>query len=114
MYSSQSAIVIFVVFVVSASARIAKYEAEPGESVFTILPGIELVGKSSHISSGHRNFQSTGSSGTEVLLNHALDYLGTHDVNLKLNNLMNSTDVNNVYKKVIETFVSQSDQLEGK
>lgn len=102
---------LFVSIVLTSAGAIAKMSStETENSVFRIMPGIELIGKGDQHNAGNRNFQS--SSSANIIFNQVIDYLGTHDVKLKFNNFMNSSDISRIYKQVVQTFASED--LQGK
>lgn len=102
--------VLLFIALASSEAKYHKEQTEYENSVFRIMPGIELVGKSGNLNVANRNFQSN--SGANMIFNQVVDYLGSHDVKLRFNNFMNSSDINKIYKQVVQTF--SSDDLAGK
>lgn len=79
--------------------------------MFSVLPGLDIV--ESDVNKRESRFLDNAIESDNVAY-RAVKFLDNHEMRLKLDNMINSSDVENVYNKVIESFESENGATSGK
>lgn len=104
--------VLKVLFVASSVILVnADHIAEKSSNaIFAILPGLDIV--ESEIGKRESRFLENGIENDNVVY-RVMQFLDGHEVRLKLQNMLNSSDVENVYNKVVESFEAENGATAG-
>lgn len=102
----------FLLFLASLTiARSSFYEDKHVNTVFSVLPGLDII--ESDVNQRESKFLDNEIENDNFAF-RTVKFLDNHEMRLKIGNIMNSSDVENVYKKVIESFETENSENSGK
>lgn len=104
-------LIIFSALLVLSTLAAGNMFPSEKNTVFSILPGLDVV--KNDLGKRESRFLESDVENNNVVY-RAMNFLDGHEVKLKLNNLLNSSDVENVYSKVIESFEAENGKTAGK